>query len=173
MSTINGKPYQDPRNINLKGSVLGTGLIRWNPSIYGTNGSNWSSNPFSTNDYGLYINSSGQLAFSSLGSSFVLNYPIYTTETIAAGGTTTALSLTKTVHYIDADAGGDIFTLAAGTEGQTMYILMKSSTGTATITPSALAGGTSVTFNAVGDSVVLQYMDSKWFIVGGNSYAIV
>lgn len=173
MSTINGKPYQDPRNINLKGSALGTGLLRWNPAVFGQSGSNWSTNPFSSDDYGLYINSSNQLVFSSLGSAFVLNYPIFSTETIAAGGTSTALSLTKTVHYIDADAGGDTFTLAAGTTGQTMYILMKSSTGTATITPSALAGGTSVTFNAIGDSVVLQYMDSKWFIVGGNSYTIV
>ena len=37
------------------------------------------------------------------------------TESIAAGGTSTALSLTKTVHLIDADAGGDTFTLADGT----------------------------------------------------------
>ena len=34
------------------------------------------------------------------------------TETIAAGGTSTALDLTKYHHDIDADAGGDTFTLA-------------------------------------------------------------
>lgn len=94
------------------------------------------------------------------------------TETIAAGGTSTALSLTKTVHYIDADAGGDTFTLADGIAGQIMTILLTSSTGTATVTPANLAGGTSVTLNADGDSVVLQFMDTEWFILGGNSYAV-
>lgn len=95
------------------------------------------------------------------------------TETIASGGTTTALSLTKTVHYIDADAGGDIFTLADGVAGQIMTILLTSSTGVATITPTNLAGGTSVTLNADGDTVVLQFMDTEWFILGGNSYAVI
>lgn len=95
------------------------------------------------------------------------------TESIAAGGTSTALSLTKTVHLIDADAGGDTFTLADGTAGQIMTIAMLSSTGTATITPTNLAGGTSVTFNAAGDTVVLQFIGTKWYILGGNSYAIV
>ena len=92
------------------------------------------------------------------------------TETIAAGGTTTALSLTKTVHYIDADAGGDTFTLADGIAGQIMYVLLTSSTGVATITPANLAGFTSVTLNADGDSVILMFMDTEWFILGGNSY---
>ena len=95
------------------------------------------------------------------------------TETIAAGGTTTALSLVKTVHYIDADAGGDIFTLADGVAGQVMTILLTSSTGIATVTPANLAGGTSVTLNADGDSVVLQFQDTEWFILGGNSYAVI
>jgi hypothetical protein len=95
------------------------------------------------------------------------------TETIAAGGTSTALSLTKTVHYIDADAGGDIFTLADGVAGQIMYIMLTSSTGVATVTPTNLAGGTSVTLNADGDSVILMFMDTEWFILGGNSYAVI
>jgi len=95
------------------------------------------------------------------------------TETIAAGGTSTALSLTKSLHYVDADAGGDTFTLADGTNGQVTTILLTSSTGIATITPTNLAGGTSVTLNADGDSVVLQFMDTEWFILGGNSYAVV
>ncbi len=95
------------------------------------------------------------------------------TETIVAGGTTTALDLSKAVHYIDADAGGDIFTLADGVAGQITTILLTSSTGVATITPANLAGGTSVTLNADGDSVVLQFMDTEWFILGGNSYAVV
>lgn len=95
------------------------------------------------------------------------------TETIAAGGTSTALNLAKSLHYIDSDAGGDIFTLADGVDGQVTTILLTSSTGVATITPANLAGGTSVTINADGKSVVLQFMTAKWYIIGGNGYTIV
>jgi hypothetical protein len=94
-------------------------------------------------------------------------------ETIAAAGGSAALSLTKSLHSVDADAGGDIFTLANGTIGQVMTIAMKSSTGTATITPTNLAGGASVTFNAAGDTVILQFVDTEWYILGGNSYTVV
>lgn len=96
------------------------------------------------------------------------------TETIAAGGTTTALNLAKTFHNIDADAGGDIFTLANGTQGQIMVIILKTATGTATITPATFLGGTSITLNAAGDSVMLGYQTGLgWSIIGGNSYAVV
>ena len=94
-------------------------------------------------------------------------------ETIAAGGTSTALSLAKVMHNIDADAGGDTFTLADGTIGQLAIITLLSATGLATITPTNLAGGTSVTLNAAGDSVILQFTDTEWYILGGNSYAVV
>jgi hypothetical protein len=94
-------------------------------------------------------------------------------ETIAAGGTTTALSLAKSLHSVDSDAGGDIFTLADGTIGQIMTITHLSATGTSTITPANLSGGTSVTFDAAGDSVVLQFVDTEWYILGGNSYTVI
>lgn len=94
-------------------------------------------------------------------------------ETIAGGGTTTALSLTKSLHSIDADAGGDIFTLADGTIGQLMTITCLSATGVATITPANLNGGTSVTMNAAGESVILQFVDTNWYILGGNAYTVI
>lgn len=97
------------------------------------------------------------------------------TETIAAGGTSTAIDLTVYEHYIDADAGGDTFTIAAGANGQKILLHMASATGTATITPAAFSGGTSITFNAAGDSVELYYSGaaSAWVICGGNSYTVV
>lgn len=72
MANYNGKSFQDPRNINLKGGVTGTGLIRWSPPAQGSSAQNWASNPFGTLDYGLYINSTGKLVFSSLGATTVL-----------------------------------------------------------------------------------------------------
>ncbi|KKT11381.1 MAG: hypothetical protein UV91_C0006G0010 [Candidatus Nomurabacteria bacterium GW2011_GWF2_43_24] len=94
-------------------------------------------------------------------------------ETIAAGGTTTALDLTESLHSIDADVGGDIFTLADGTIGQVMTITMVSATGIATVTPANLAGGTSVTMNAEGETVMLQFVDTQWYIIGGNAYTVI
>lgn len=96
------------------------------------------------------------------------------TETIAAGGTTTALDLTKFHHDIDADAGGDIFTLADGTQGQIVVCVLKTATGVATITPATFLGGTSVTLNAAGDSVMLRFQTTLgWSVIGGNGYSVV
>lgn len=162
MATIGNQQYSNPKNINLKGGILRFDTTKaTNPMTGDTLGT------------GLYVDGSNQLTFWDKAVAFVIGGPkliTAATETIAAGGTTTALSLSKTVHYIDADAGGDAFTLAAGTTGQIMTILMKSSTGVATITPAGLAGSTNILLNTVGEAVILQAMDSKWFIIGGNGY---
>lgn len=95
-------------------------------------------------------------------------------EDIAAGGTTTALSLDRSVFTIGADVGGDIFTLADGTPGQSVEIILADATGTATITPATFNGGTSITMDALGDAVRLTFVETLgWTITGGNSYAIV
>ena len=96
-----------------------------------------------------------------------------TGQTVAAGGTSTALTVAAFWHSVDADAGGDTFTLADGAEGQIKFITLLSSTGVATITPANMAGGTSVTLNAAGDSVMFGFTGTEWFILGGNSYAVV
>lgn len=68
MSTFNGKSYQDPRNINLKGSKQqGMGLIRWDQFP-----AHWSTNPFASTEYGLYINSDDKLVYSALGTATIL-----------------------------------------------------------------------------------------------------
>ncbi len=94
MSTINGISFQDPRNINLKGGAQGSGVIRWAPEA-----TKWSANPFSTTDYGLYINSAGQLVFSSTGSTTILG-------AAGAGGVPTWLQIFN---------GGNTFALAGTT----------------------------------------------------------
>lgn len=104
----------------------------------------------------------------------IINAIIFPTgQTVNAGGTSTALTVAAFWHHIDADAGGDTFTLADGVTGQVKFVTMESSTGTATITPTNAAGFTSITFNAAGDSVILFFTDSKWYCMGGNSYGVV
>ena len=96
-------------------------------------------------------------------------------QDVAAGGTTTALTVaTKSVFTVGADAGGDIMTIVNGTAGQVIYIICEDATGTVTVTPATFGGGTSITFNAVGDAVTLVYTaGTGWNIVGGNSYSII
>lgn len=95
-------------------------------------------------------------------------------QDVPQGGTSTVLVLTNTVFTVGADAGGDIMTIANGTAGQVIYIICEDSTGLTTITPTPFGGGTSITFDAVGDAVTLVYTtDTGWNIVGGNSYTII
>lgn len=115
MSTINGISFQDPRNINLRGSVGGTGVIRFSPPITGQTNTNWATNPFTSTDYGLYINSAGNLVFSSLGSTTVLGAAgsgggVPTWAQIYAGQST--FTLTGTTWTIDNNTGNnDVLTL--------------------------------------------------------------
>ena len=74
--SLGGKSYTSLKNINLRGGAKGTGLIRWSPSgIFGQNAGLWASNPFGTDDYGLYLNSAGNLVFSNPSGATVLGAP--------------------------------------------------------------------------------------------------
>jgi len=95
-------------------------------------------------------------------------------QDVPAGGTSTVLALTNSVFTVGADAGGDIVTLANGTAGQVVYIICEDEAGITTITPATFNGGTSITFDALGDAVTLVYTTGTgWSIVGGNSYTII
>lgn len=73
MGTYNNISFQDVKNLNLKGGAQGFGLIRFSPGANGvTNAGGFTTSPFSSTDYGLYINSSNQLVFSALGSTTTL-----------------------------------------------------------------------------------------------------
>ena len=95
-------------------------------------------------------------------------------QDVPAGGTSTVLVLTNSIFTVGADAGGDIVTLANGFAGQSIYIICEDATGTVTITPATFNGGTSITFDALGDAVTLVYTTGTgWSITGGNSYTII
>jgi hypothetical protein len=80
---------------------------------------------------------------------------------IAAGGTTSAISITNYLTTINTDAGGDAFTLANGsTPGQLKKILLVvDGGGNATIT---LTGYVSIVMNDPTDYVILQWTGLVW-----------
>ena len=68
--------------------------------------------------------------------------------------------------------GADALTLANGSVGQIKIITMIVDGGDGTLTPTTLAGGTTITFNDVGDGVVLVYGTAGWVVVGNNGATI-
>ena len=68
--------------------------------------------------------------------------------------------------------GANALTLANGSAGQIKIITMIVDGGDGTLTPTTLAGGTTITFNDVGDGVVLVYGTAGWVVVGSNGVTI-
>ena len=94
----------------------------------------------------------------------------------AKPGDSQAASVATAITNHTVSAANDDLSLAAGVAGQLKIVYLKALTnsGTSRITPAALTGGTTITLNAVGDSVLLMYSGtlSSWVILGGNSYAV-
>jgi len=67
----------------------------------------------------------------------------------------------------------DALTLANGTVGQIKIIVMKVDGGDGTITPVTFAGGSTITMNDAGDSVMLTYATTiGWVLVANNGCTI-
>ena len=67
----------------------------------------------------------------------------------------------------------DALTLANGTVGQIKIIVMKADGGDGTITPVTFAGGSTITMNDAGDSVMLTYATTiGWVLVANNGCTI-
>lgn len=92
-------------------------------------------------------------------------------ETVTSG----AISLYTRTSLISV-TGTQAYSLAAGLfEGQrkTLYCPVAASTPAGTVTPSLLAGGTTLAFNAVDDSCELEWHDATgWNVVTKNSVTL-
>ena len=82
-----------------------------------------------------------------------------------------AVNLTDLITELTT-TGADALTLANGSNGQVKIITMVVDGGNGTLTPTTLAGGTTITFNDVGDGVVLVYGSAGWVVVGNNGATI-
>lgn len=90
-------------------------------------------------------------------------------QSLSSGG---AANVTTAITAVNATSGTIAVTLANGSDGQVKTILNVSTSGTnaITITPTTLAGYTSIVLNAPGETVTLLFKSSKWYIIGGNGY---
>ena len=98
-----------------------------------------------------------------------------TSQSITAdGATNTAINVTTAVTEIDATSATHAGALADGSDGQIKIILNTSTSGTnnVVITPTNLAGYSTITLNAPGESVQCIFKNSNWYVIGGNGYAL-
>ena len=67
-------------------------------------------------------------------------------------------------------AGAETSTLEAGTEGQMKLMVMDTDNGNmvCTVTNPGWGNNGEITFGAIGQSVLLQYINSKWFAISAN-----
>jgi hypothetical protein len=91
-----------------------------------------------------------------------------TPQTLTGAG---AVDVTTAITWI-VTTGTNALTLADGVEGQTKMIVMKTDGGNGTLTPANFAQGTTITFDAVGDSVSLLFTNAAWHSMGGHGIAI-
>ena len=79
--------------------------------------------------------------------------------------TTEAISVASSITHINTTAGAHAGSMANGTNGQIKIITMITDGGNSVVTPAALAGYTTITFNDVGDSATLVFTNSNWVVL--------
>lgn len=83
-----------------------------------------------------------------------------------------AVGLTTLITTVASTGAGTAYTLAAGTVGQVKVVVQATGATTSILTPSPLLGGTTITFNGVGEGAVLVYTGSAWVVAGVNGATI-
>ena len=80
-----------------------------------------------------------------------------------------AVNLTALTTAFTSTATGNALTLADGVAGQIktiVYVAEAAGGDTGVLTPTNLGSATTITFNAVGDSVTLQFIGADWWVIG-------
>ena len=86
-----------------------------------------------------------------------------TVQQLSGPGTIDVTSLITEITTTGADA----YTFANGTLGQLKIILMAVNGGVGTVTPTSISGGTTLTFDAVGESITMVYTSVGWIRTAG------
>ena len=87
-----------------------------------------------------------------------------------------AINITSLATAFTSTAAGNALTLADGAQGQLktiIYVAEAAVLDTGILTPANLGSATTITFNAVGDSVTLQFANTDWWVVGFRGAVVV
>lgn len=94
---------------------------------------------------------------------------IGTAQSLTGAG---AVNLTSIVTFVDSTAGAIAITLADGAEGQIKNLVMVADGGDATLTPTNFGNGSTITFNDAGDSCMLAFDGTNWWVVSNNGCTV-
>ena len=86
-----------------------------------------------------------------------------------------AVNVTTLTTAFTSTGTGDALTLADGVVGQfkaIVYVAETAGADTGVLTPANFGNGTTITFNAVGESVLLQFLGTDWWIVSNNGATV-
>jgi hypothetical protein len=85
--------------------------------------------------------------------------------------TSTAVDTSTVITYVNT-SNVLALTLANGSIGQLKFIIQTVGTNSAVITPTNLLGGSTLTFNAIGSSVILLFTGTDWVVVSNNGVTV-
>jgi hypothetical protein len=86
-----------------------------------------------------------------------------------------AVNITQLTTAFTSTGTGDALTLADGVAGQLktiVYVAEAAGADTGILTPTNLGAYTTITFNAVGDSVILQFIGANWWVISARGAAL-
>ena len=100
-------------------------------------------------------------------------FNLRTEDVTGNASATVAISVVIPISILTTVSSDDGFTLADGKkEGDIKIILFETDAADAVITPANLAGGTAITLDSVGDTVMLVWIASNWHIISHYSGAV-
>jgi hypothetical protein len=100
------------------------------------------------------------------------NLKLSGSENLSSGSN---INLEVTASYCSTTGSGQPANLRAGTSGQIKTLMMNSDGGgdmVVTVANAAWGGSNTLTFANVGDACTLQYVNSKWFVIGNNGVVL-
>jgi len=86
-----------------------------------------------------------------------------------------AVNVTTVTTAFTSTGTGDALTLADGAAGQLkaiVYVAETAGADTGVLTPSNFGNGSTITFNNVGDSCLLQFLGTDWWVVSLNGAVV-
>ena len=96
-----------------------------------------------------------------VGAATLSNALIGSVQSLSGAG---AVNLTTTITKFTSTGASQALTLANGTNGQIKTIVHFVDGGSGVLTPTNLGNGTTITFTNVGDSCILQFVDTDWWV---------
>ena len=129
-----------------------------------------------TGSGGIALATSPTLVTPTLGvatATSVATGPVFgTIQSLSGAG---AVNITTLTTAFTSTAAGNALTLADGAAGQLkmiVYVAEAAGGDTGVLTPTNLGGFTTITFNAIGDSCLLQFIGTDWWVISARGAAL-